>query len=111
MKVLFSRLKVVSINLAVLAGLFLIIEVGFRYFYKGASTRADQYAIWLTFQPYVMTSNPQTHYSKWWNEFSNSYFDVDVVSNNYGFSTRGNFNLTRTYQKALNEKVVLFTGG
>ena len=111
MKTVLSWLMIILVNVAVLAGILVVIEFGFRYFYNAAPAKADQYSIWLDFQPYVMTSNPETRYSKWWNEFSKSFVDADVSSNNYGFTTRSNFHLTKSYQKAANERVVLFTGG
>jgi hypothetical protein len=111
MRTVLSWLAIILINLAVFVGILSVIEFGYRYFYNVAPAKADEYAIWLTFQPYVMTSNPQTHYSRWLNEFSKSAVDADVSTNNYGFTNQNNFNITNRYQKAADEKVVLFTGG
>ena len=91
MKTVLSWLMIILVNVAVLAGILVVIEFGFRYFYNATPAKADQYSIWLAFQPYVMTSNPETHYSKWWNEFSKSFIEADVSSNNYGFTTRSQF--------------------
>ena len=110
MKAILSWLKVVLINLAVLAGILGLFEYGYRYFHQ-VPAAVDNYAIWLTFQPYVMFSNPKKHYPKWKNTFSNSFVDTDVASNNYGFTDRDDFDITKPYLKAANEKVVLFTGG
>jgi hypothetical protein len=111
MKNVLKWLTIILINLAVLAGILVGVEFGFRFFYNATPAKADQYAIWLSFQPYVMTSNPQTHYSKWINEFQKSLNETDVSTNNYGYTDRDNFDLTKPYRKAANEKVVLFTGG
>src|SRR5262245_29874752 len=111
MKRVLVWLNIVIINVAVLVGILVLVEVGYRNFYSASPASAEQHVIWLTFQPYVMTGNPQTRYSKWKNEFLKSPVDADVTSNNYGFTNRDNFDITKPYQKVANEKVVLFTGG
>ena len=50
-------------------------------------------------------------YSEWHNQFNGEYFAAHIVTNSLGFNDLHEFDYTKPYPKAPNERVVLFTGG
>src|ERR1022692_573718 len=107
-----SCLRLVCINVAVLIVLLLAIEVGYRAFIPGVSLSGQPSVMYMQYSPYVMfTNGPNTHYERWENLFGKEPIKADVTANNYGYTVRNDFDITRPYKKAPNEKVVLFSGG
>jgi hypothetical protein len=105
-----SCLKLIVINLLVLVVLLFLVEMGVRFSHR--TQVADPHPIiWMQFQPYVMTSNGKGRWTKWHDSFRDKLVDADVMTNNYGYPMREDFQITESYKKAKHEKVVLFTGG
>jgi len=106
------RVIVVAINLVVFVTLLASIELYFRW---TSPPRPGEFAttngLWLKLAPYVMFLNSPGTISLWTNLFTGQNYPADVVTNTLGFNDRREFDYTKPYRKAANERVVLFTGG
>jgi len=67
--------------------------------------------LWQKFMPYVMFVTAPGTYSVWANEFTGQTYPAHVVTNALGFNDTHQFDYTKPYHKAANERVVLFSGG
>jgi hypothetical protein len=103
---------IIVINLAVLAGLLALIEIGFRL-----SDRTPQSAgatiQWLEFAPFVMFHNPYIPGGTYnWDDVTHGRtFVGKIINNQAGFAMREEVDFSRVRPKAPNERVVIFTGG
>jgi hypothetical protein len=103
--------KTVLVNLVALLLLLGLVEIGFR-FRQGGNRPPPPNALNLYLVPYYMFSNePHSSYRAWISIFANEKIPADITTNNRGFNDRHDFDFGKTYQKAPNERVVLFTGG
>jgi hypothetical protein len=103
---------VIGINLVVFVALLASIELYFRW--KSPPSASEFVAtngLWQKFAPYVMILSAPGTYPVWTNEFTGQSYTAHVVTNALGFNDRHEFDYTKPYQKAANERVVLFTGG
>jgi len=96
--------------LIVLAALLGGIEFYFRH-WVNEKPNGLLNGLWQSFQPYVMVSTAPGEYRQFFNTFTNEVYSSTVRTNSLGYNDRHEFVVGRTYKKAANEKVVLFTGG
>jgi hypothetical protein len=103
---------VVAVNLIVLVALLGTIELYFRWRYPADP---DQFVatngLWQKFAPYTMFLTAPGTYIGWKNEFTDEAIPAHVVTNSLGFNDTHEFDYSKPYRKAANERVVLFTGG
>jgi hypothetical protein len=112
MKRVLKACFVVAINLIVLAVLMGGVELYYRVRHPGTVTEfAAHNGLWQRFQPYVMTTSAPGPYTEWANTFTGERFAANVVTNSLGFNDRHEFAFSKPYNKAANERVVLFIGG
>jgi hypothetical protein len=105
------RVKLILINLVVFIVLLGGVEAYFRSTQTPSSPAAPN-ALELRIIPYVMFANfPRSHHPAWVNIFTNENVQSSIVSNNQGYNDRREFGPTSNYRKAVNERVVLLTGG
>jgi hypothetical protein len=104
-------------NLAVFAAILLAAEVTARLLQSPPSSEpsallknpaADNAS--LDFQPYVMFVSTPGTFDFHFTDLAGNAHTSRISTNNYGFTNRQDFDLTKPYRKALNEKVVLLTG-
>lgn len=108
---MYPRLKVVMINVVVLLALLGGVEVYFRI-NQGGNRVPLTNGLSLYLFPYYMFSNePHSSYPEWLSIYTNEVIPSTVKANNRGFNERRDFDFATPYQKAENERVVLFTGG
>jgi hypothetical protein len=110
MKKFANAIGVVAVNLIVLIVLLGCIEFYFRHWGHEKQENLPN-GIWQTFQPYVMTTSAPSDHKENFNTFTKETYRSTVRTNSLGFNDSHEFSLTRPYNKAANEKVVLFTGG
>ena len=110
MKKFANAIRVVTVNLIVLIVLLGGIEFYFRHW---GHEKPDGLlnGLWQSFQPYVMVTTAPGEYRQFFNTFTNETYRSTVRTNSLGYNDRHEFIVGRTYKKAANEKVVLFTGG
>ena len=110
MKKYANAIRLVAVNLIVLIVLLGGIEFCFRHW---GHEKQDNLlnGLWQTFQPYVMTTTAPGDYREFFNTFTNESYRSTVRTNSLGFNDRHEFDPSRPYKKAANERVVLFTGG
>jgi hypothetical protein len=112
MREILRGLMVVAINLAIFVALLGAIELYFRWKHPaGPSEFATTNGLWQKYAPYVMFLTAPGTYSAWSDEFTGQTYAAHVVTNSLGFNDHHEFDYTRPYTKAVNERVVLFTGG
>src|SRR5262245_17439160 len=103
---------IVAINLIVFGALLGGIELYYRTQYPGTPAPfPDHNGLWQKFQSYVMFTTAPGPYKKWFDSFKNEIISADITTNSLGFNDRHEFSYSHRYQKAENERVVLFTGG
>jgi hypothetical protein len=110
MKTFANAIRVVAVNLIVLIVLLGGIEFYFRHWGHEKQDKLLN-GLWQTFQPYVMITTAPGDYQEFFNTFTNESYRSTVRTNSLGFNDRHEFDLSRPYKKAANERVVLFTGG
>jgi len=110
MKKLANAVGIVAVNLIVFVVLLGGIELYFRIW---GHEHQDELlnGLWQTFQPYVMTTTVPGEYRQYFNTFTKETYRSTVRTNSLGYNDPHEFSLSRPYEKAANEKVVLFTGG
>lgn len=86
-----------------------LVEWYFRH--QPGGNAAPPNALWQRFQPYVMFTTTPGEYRSWFNEFTQEKIPAAVKTNSLGFNDHREFDFDAPYEKAANEKVVLFTGG
>jgi hypothetical protein len=110
---LLQSTKVALINVIVFVVLFGLvfgsIELYFRL--RGGTAEPGGNGIWQVFRPYVMFTTLPGPYLAWTNEFTGEQIPSTVTTNSLGFNDPHEFDYTKPYEKAANERVVLFTGG
>ena len=112
MRNILRSILIVGINFIVLIALLGTVELYFRWRYPaGADQFATTNGLWQKFAPYVMFLTAPGTYTSWTNQFTGKNFPAHVVTNSLGFNDTHEFDYSRPYQKAANERVVLFTGG
>jgi hypothetical protein len=112
MKRFLHGLRVVVINLIVLAGLLGAVEIYFRLAYPPQiNPFADNNGLWQSFHAYTMSMAAAGRYRQWRNAFTGQVYPADVATNSLGFNDRREFDYDKPYHKAANERVVLFTSG
>jgi hypothetical protein len=109
MKRLLRGISIALINVIILISLLGCIELYFRFRHSGAPPINN--ALWQVFRPYVMFTAAPGPYRVFVNEFSGERIHSTVTTNSLGFNDPHEFDYTKPYEKAANEKVVLFTGG
>ena len=106
-----NNLKVVAINVLV----FVLLLAGLEVYWRTKESRnvlppLNSLSLY-TFPYYMFSAEPETKVSQYENIYTNEKFPANVIANNRGFNDRHDFHFTPPYQKADNERVVLFTGG
>jgi hypothetical protein len=110
MKKYSNAIGVVAVNLIVLIVLLGGIEFYFRHWGHEQQKELVN-GLWQSFQPYVMITTAPGDYPRFSNTFTKQTYRSTVRTNSLGYNDMHEFSLTRPYEKAANEKVVLFTGG
>jgi hypothetical protein len=110
MKKYSNAIGVVAVNLIVLIVLLGGIEFYFRHWGHEQQKELVN-GLWQSFQPYVMITTAPGDYSRFSNTYTKQTYRSTVRTNSLGYNDTHEFSLTRPYQKAADEKVVLFTGG
>src|ERR1700731_4502663 len=110
MKKYSTAIRLVTVNLIVLTVLLGGIEFYFRHWGHEKQDKLLN-GLWQSFQPYVMITTAPGDYQEFFNTFTNESYPSTVRTNSLGFNDRHEFDPSRPYKKAANEKVVLFTGG
>jgi hypothetical protein len=110
MKRLIRGTAIILINFFVLAALLGSIEIYYRRHYGGPADATNN-ALWQVFKPYVMFTTLPGPYPVFVSEFTGERIPSTVTTNSLGFNDPHEFDYTRPYEKAENERVVLFTGG
>ena len=110
MKKLANAIRVVTVNLIVLVVLLGGIEFYFRHWVPEKPGGLLN-GLWQSFQPYVMVTTAPGEYRQFFNTFTNETYRSTVRTNSLGYNDSHEFVVGRSYKKAANEKVVLFTGG
>jgi lysophospholipase L1-like esterase len=112
MRKILRGIFIAGINFVVLIALLGAIELYFRWKYPaGPAEFATTNGLWQKFAPYVMFLTAPGTYPAWTNKFTGENFSAHVVTNSLGFNDTHEFDYSTPYQKAANERVVLFTGG
>jgi lysophospholipase L1-like esterase len=101
---------IVAVNLAVLLAILAGIEGFFRWREPDATNDVPN-GLWQRFSPYVMFTTAPGSYKVWTNQLTGASIPSTVVTNALGFNDPREFDFTKPYKTAPNEKVVLFTGG
>jgi hypothetical protein len=104
--------RIILINALVFLALLASVEIYYRS--KSGSPVVTKVAngMGLLIQPYVVFSNPpHNDYTLWTNIFTGQNTKANVRSNNQGYNDPREFDWTKPYKKAPNEKVVLTVGG
>jgi hypothetical protein len=104
-----ARLAVVLINAILVLVPLAAVEGYYRYFRDDLDVPAN--ALWQRFQPYIMFTMVARTYTSWTDTYIGEEIPAEVTTNSLGFRDDREFDFAETYQKAPNEKVVLFTGG
>src|SRR5580704_14710304 len=103
---------IVVINLALLVALFAGAEIYCRCKYPaGPGQFVATNGLWQKYMPYVMFATAPGTDAVWANELTGQNYPAHVVTNTLGFNDPHEFDYTKPYRKAANERVVLFTGG
>jgi hypothetical protein len=110
MKKYSNAIGVIAVNLIVLIVLLGGIEFYFRHWGHEQQKELVN-GLWQSFQPYVMITTAPGDYSRFSNTYTKQTYRSTVRTNSLGYNDTHEFSLTRPYQKAADEKVVLFTGG
>src|ERR1700730_5986533 len=110
MKKFANAIWVVAVNLIVLAVMLGGVEFYFRHWGHEQQKELVN-GLWQSFQPYVMITTAPGDYPRFSNTFTKQTYRSTVRTNSLGYNDMHEFSLTRPYEKAANEKVVLFTGG
>jgi hypothetical protein len=110
MKRLIRGTAIILINSFVLAALLGSIEIYYRRHYGGPADATNN-ALWQVFKPYVMFTTLPGPYPVLVSEFTGERIPSTVTTNSLGFNDPHEFDYTKPYEKAENERVVLFTGG
>jgi len=112
MKKILRGILVAVINGIVLVALLIAIEAYCRWKYPaGPPQLAATNGLWQKFAPYVMFTTAPGTYSVWTDKFTGQSISAHIVTNSLGFNDPHEFDYFKPYQKAANERVVLFTGG
>src|SRR5262245_58876776 len=112
MKSVLRAMMVVAINAIVFVALVGGVELYYRIKNPAADSEfPDNNGLWQKFHSYVMIATAPGRYRQWADTFKNQVYPADVVTNSLGFNDRREFDYTKPYQKAANERVVLFTSG
>src|SRR6266496_5485844 len=103
---------VVSVNIAVLAALLALIEIGFRLT-DDSSQPAGPTRQWQQFAPFLMFTNPNNPGGgfRWDDVTHGRTIDARIINNRHGFAMREEVDFSKIRPKAGNERVVVFTGG
>src|ERR1700682_1163493 len=103
---------IVAVNLIVLVALLGTFELYFRWRYPaGPAQYVATNGLWQKFAPYVMFLTAPGTYTVWHDELTGKNIPAPVITNTLGFNDTHEFDYSRPYQRAANERVVLFTGG
>jgi hypothetical protein len=112
MKRIWEACRVIAINLIVLFAMLGATEGYYRIWHnEQASEFPDRNGLWQKFHSYTMTMVAPGRYRTFLNTFTNVPYAADVTTNSLGFNDRHEFDYTKAYKKAPNERVVLFTSG
>jgi hypothetical protein len=110
MKKYANAIGVVAVNLIVLIVLLGGIEFYFRHWGEEKHDKLIN-GLWQTFQPYVMITTAPGDYLLFTNTFTHETYRSTVRTNSLGYNDPHEFIVGRSYKKAADEKIVLFTGG
>ena len=110
MKKYANAIWVVAVNLIVLSVLLGGVEFYFRHWGNEKQDKLIN-GLWQSFQPYVMITTAPGDYVQFTNTFTHETYRSTVRTNSLGYNDRHEFIVGRSYKKAADEKVVLFTGG
>jgi len=110
MKKYANAIRVVAVNLIVLIVLLGSIEFYFRHWGHEKQERLVN-GLWQSFQPYVMIATAPGDYPQFANTFTHENYRSTVRTNSLGYNDPHEFIVGKSYKKAADEKVVLFTGG
>jgi hypothetical protein len=103
---------IVLINIVVFVALLAAVEIYYRVRPGAASAAGPANGLFLNIKPYVTFSNPpHFHHPLWTNMFTGQNATAEIDSNNQGYNDPREFDWTKPYQKAPNEKVVITVGG
>jgi hypothetical protein len=112
MRKILRGIFIAAVNLAVVIALLAGVELYFRWKHPAATREfVATNGLWQKYMPYVMFVTAPGTYVVWTNEFTGQNYPAHVVTNAQGFNDPHEFDYTKPYQKAPNERVVLFTGG
>jgi len=112
MRTFIRRALVVVVNCVVLVALLVSVELYYRWKYSGAPAQfPTTNGLWQKYAPYVMFLTAPGTYTAWTDTFTGKNFPAHVVTNSLGFNDPHEFDYDKPYQKAPNERVVLFSGG
>lgn len=104
--------KLVLVNVLIFLALLAGVEIFYRVKPGSTSAAGPANGLALNLQPYVTFSNPpHAHHPAWTNIFTGVNSQADVTSNNQGYNDLRDFDWTKPYQKAPNEKVIVTVGG
>lgn len=104
-----SILAVILVNAMLIVLPLAAVEGYYRYFRDDLEVPAN--ALWQRFQPYIMFTTVAQTYTGWTDTYTGEHIPAEVTTNSIGFRDDREFDFAKPYQKAPNEKVVLFTGG
>lgn len=103
---------VVLVNIVVFIAILAGIELYYRAQPGGKTISKPANGMQMNLLPYVVFSNPPNfHHSQWTNIFTGKNTKADITSNNRGYNDPRDFDWTKPYVKAPNEKVVIAVGG
>ena len=104
--------RLVAINALVLVAILFAIEVYFRGKQPANAVIDPTNGLQLQILPYVTFTNlPYSRYEAWTNIFTGKELKANIRANNKGYNDPRDFDWTKPYAKAENEKVVLVVGG
>jgi hypothetical protein len=112
MRKVLRGILIVAVNGLVLIGLLASVELFYRWKYHPDATQFEATnGLWQKYAPYVMFLTASGTYHVWVNQYTGKTYPAHVVTNSLGFNDPHEFSYNKPYQKAANERVVLFTGG
>jgi lysophospholipase L1-like esterase len=101
--------RIIFINAIVFIALLGAIELFYRVWRP--SPAEGNNGLWQNFHTYVMFLTAPGTYNAWTNQNTKEIYPANVVTNSLGFNDHHEFAYTGRYEKAPNERVVLFTSG
>jgi len=103
------KLFVVGINLLVFLVLLSSIELYYRIWPPNVLADPSPNRLWQKFRAHVTLTVAPGTYDRWFNTFTKQSFPADIVTNSLGFNDRREFEYSKPYVRAANERIVLFT--